>query len=226
MLRADSKHPLPDSDKDVVAALHAYGVVFNKVKKYAAERLDLLACLMWVHAHQRYLHAVWPAASVAQHRTLAKALRLDYDTHAAFAPWLTMVVRKVLSCSVPGSTPQKRQAPYSSADGQIIVPGNSAGAPAVPPPRKKPRKSKAPAKSKRDSSGDGSSSSSDGDEPATQVVDLSSPAPLACMPTNLERGPAFDDLVAARCRRSWLATATFESKVPVAYRAHLFRGKM
>jgi hypothetical protein len=106
-----------------------------------------------------------------------------------------MVVRKVLSCSVPGSTPQKRPAPDSAVDGQISEPGNSAGAPAVPPPRKKPRGSKAAAKSKKDSStspGDSSSSSSDGGESAPLVVDLASPAPLACIPAALERGPAFD----------------------------------
>jgi hypothetical protein len=46
------------------------------------------------------------------------------------------------------------------------------------------------------------------------------------MPAALERGPAFAALVAAKCRRSWLSTATFESEVPAAYRAQLFRGKM
>jgi hypothetical protein len=140
---------------------------------------------MWVHAHLLDLHAVWSAASEAQDRNLAKALRLDYDTHAASAPWLTMVVRKVLSCSLPGSTPQKRQAPDSSAKGQINVPGNQAGAPASSPAEKKSRKSKASAKPPKDSSsfhGGDSPSSSDGDEPAAKIVILSSPAPLASMP--------------------------------------------
>ncbi len=50
LLRADSEHPLPDSDPDVIAALTTYGAVFSKLKKHAAERLDLLAGLMWVHA--------------------------------------------------------------------------------------------------------------------------------------------------------------------------------
>jgi hypothetical protein len=77
LLRADSERPLPDSDPDVIAALNAYGAVFNKAKKKTADSLDLLAGLMWVHAHQLDLHAVWPAASAAQHRILATALRLD-----------------------------------------------------------------------------------------------------------------------------------------------------
>jgi hypothetical protein len=51
LLGADSEHPLPDSDPDVTAALNAYGASFNKLKKNAAARLDLLVCLMWVHAH-------------------------------------------------------------------------------------------------------------------------------------------------------------------------------
>jgi hypothetical protein len=173
LLRVDSEHRLPDSDPDVIAALTTFGAVFSKLKKHAAERLDLLAGLLWVHAHQLDLHAVWLAASVAQHRVLAKALRLDYDTHTASAPWLTMVVHKVLSCSLPGTTPQKRPAPDSSADGQIVVPGNQAGAPASLPGEKKPRKSKAIAKPPKDSSsshGDDSSSSSDCDEPAVVIV--------------------------------------------------------
>jgi hypothetical protein len=124
LLRADSDQPLPDSDKEIIATLTTYCAIFSKLKKHATERLELLAGLMWVHAHQLDLHAVWSAASAAQHRVLAKALHLDYDTHAASAPWLTIVVRKVLSCSVSGSTLQKRPAPdsKSSVDGQIIVP--------------------------------------------------------------------------------------------------------
>jgi hypothetical protein len=111
LLRADSEHPLPDSDPDVIAAVNAYGGSFTKVKKNAAARMDLLAGLMWVHAHQLDLHAVWSAASVAQHRALAAALRLDYDLHAASSTWLTMVVRTVLSCIAPGATPEMRKAP-------------------------------------------------------------------------------------------------------------------
>jgi hypothetical protein len=78
LLRADTEQTLPDSDKEVQAALAAYGAVFSKLKKHAPERLDLLAGLMWVHTHQLDLHVVWSAASVAQHKVLAKALRLDY----------------------------------------------------------------------------------------------------------------------------------------------------
>ncbi len=162
LLRADSEHPLPDSDPDVIAALNAYGALFNKAKKHVAARLDLLAGLVWVRV-QLDLHTVLSAASVAQHRILAAALRLDYDTHAASAPWRTMVVRKVLSCSVPGSTPQKRKAPDSSVDGQIKVPRNRDEARAPSPVGKKKRKSTAGAKPPKDSSsssGDDSSSSS------------------------------------------------------------------
>ncbi len=49
LLREETEHPLPDSDPDVIAALNAYGAVLNKAKKYAADCLDLLAGLMWVH---------------------------------------------------------------------------------------------------------------------------------------------------------------------------------
>jgi hypothetical protein len=46
------------------------------------------------------------------------------------------------------------------------------------------------------------------------------------MQTDLGFGPAFAELVAAKCRRSWVGTALFETEVPVAHRAHLFRAKM
>jgi hypothetical protein len=58
LLRADSEHPLPVTDVDVIAALNAYGASFNKAKKNASVRLDLLAGLMRVHAHQLDLHEV------------------------------------------------------------------------------------------------------------------------------------------------------------------------
>ena len=71
LLKADSEHPLPDDDSGVSSALVSYGALFKKTKKAAPDRLELLAGLMWVHAHQSYLHVVWSAASEAQHRTLA-----------------------------------------------------------------------------------------------------------------------------------------------------------
>ncbi len=86
---------------------------------------------MWVHAHQDDLHVAWPAASVAQHRILVTALRLDYDELSKTAPWLTMIVRRVLANVAPGSTPAKRKAASLTAEGQIRVPGG--GAAGVPP---------------------------------------------------------------------------------------------
>ncbi len=52
LLQADSDQPLPDTDAEVVAALKSY----QKNKALAHARLDLLAGLMWVHAHQLDLH--------------------------------------------------------------------------------------------------------------------------------------------------------------------------
>ena len=199
LLRADSEHPLPDSDPEFIAALNAYGAVFNKLKKNAAARLDLLAGLLWVHAHQLDLHAAWPAASEAQHRTLATALRLDYDTHAASAPWPTMIVRKVLSCSVPGSTPLKRKAPDASAEGQINKPGPSEEPRPPSPAGKKKRKSKAGAKPPKDSSsssGDDSSSSSASAEPETTIVLLDPSAPSGTALPSRTSSPALPEVPA------------------------------
>jgi hypothetical protein len=52
LLRADLEHPFPDSDPDVIAALNAYCALFTKVEKSVAARMDLLADLTWVRAHQ------------------------------------------------------------------------------------------------------------------------------------------------------------------------------
>ncbi len=158
LLRADSEHPLPDDDKGVIAALASYGANFQKGKKFAPNRLNLLAGLMWVHAHQDDLQVAWPAASVAQHRILATALRLDYDELSKTAPWLTMIVRSVLANIAPGSTPAKRKAASLTAEGQIRVPGG--GAAGVPPQSgKKKKASKGKKAAAKESS---SSSSSDG----------------------------------------------------------------
>jgi hypothetical protein len=132
LLRADSEHPLPDYDKGVTAALASYGATFQKGEMFAPNYLNLLAGLMWVHAHQNYLHVAWPAASVAQHSILATALRLDYDELSKMMPWLTMIVCSVLANIAPGSTPAKRKAASLTVEGQIQVPGG--GAAGVPPP--------------------------------------------------------------------------------------------
>jgi hypothetical protein len=58
------------------------------------------------------------------------------------------------------------------------------------------------------------------------VVDLDRPATLDRMPDVLGSGVAFAALVAAKCRRSWVATAVIEAEVPASSRGHFFRGKM
>ena len=62
LLKADSKHPLPDDDAEVASVLMSYGAVFKKTKKAAPDRLELLAGLTWVYAHQSDLHVIWSAA--------------------------------------------------------------------------------------------------------------------------------------------------------------------
>jgi hypothetical protein len=203
LLRANSEQPLPNTDVDVIAALDSYGAAFKKAKKEAPARLELLAGLMWVHA-------VWSAASVAQHRALATAICLDYDLHAASGAWHTMVVRKVLSCIAPGATPEKRKAPDSSVDGQIKVPGGQAGAQAASPVSKK-HKSKASTKLQKDSSsssGEDSSTSASRAAPAHKFVNLDPPASWACMPDTLGFGTTFSALVAAKCPPSTVSIAS------------------
>jgi hypothetical protein len=97
LLLADSEHPHPDDDKEVTAAFVSYGATFQKVKKFAHNRLNLLAGLMWVHAHQDDLHVVWPAASVAQHRILAPTKDVEHNFKISYAKslWKNNFPRKI-----------------------------------------------------------------------------------------------------------------------------------
>jgi hypothetical protein len=180
---------------------------------------------MWLHAHQDDLHVAWPAgaASVAHHRILATALRLDYDELSKTAPWLTMIVCSALANITLGFTSAKRKAVSLTAEGQIRVPGG--GAAGVPPPsgppspkKKKASKGKKAAakESSSSSSSDCSDSSSDSAPESTVVVDAE--APLASMPDVLGSGASFAVFVAARCNRSWVSLSVIENAVPVAYR--------
>ncbi len=70
LLRADSEHALPYSYPEVIKALASYKAVFKETRKDAQARLELLAGLMWRHAHQLNdsinLHATWSASLEAQ----------------------------------------------------------------------------------------------------------------------------------------------------------------
>jgi hypothetical protein len=142
LLQADSEHALPDSDPKVVMALASYRAAFKRTKKEAPALLELLAGLMWVHAHQHVLHVVWSAASEAQHSSLAAALHLKYDLHAQSCAWHTMIISKVLSCIAPGATQEKRQAPDGSIEGQSHVPGQDVALQDPSPVKAKKPKSK------------------------------------------------------------------------------------
>ncbi len=66
LLQADLKHALPYSHPEVIKALASYGAVFKNSRKDAPARLELLTSLMWMHAHQLDLHAIWSTASEEQ----------------------------------------------------------------------------------------------------------------------------------------------------------------
>ena len=224
LLKADSEHPLPDDDAGVSTDLMSYGVLFKKGKRFAPERLELLAGLMWVHAHQADLHVVWPTASEAQHRSLATALRLDHDKDAVNPAFLAMVVRRVLANIPPGATPEKRKAPSDTAEGQIKKPGDD-GAAAAATGQAPPKKGK-PAKKPRKPASSSSSCGEDTSAASSDVEVTGSTGPLPCMPSLLGAGPEFAALVAAKCSLPWVATSALETQIPAAHRSHLFRGKM
>ncbi len=85
---------LPDTDAEVIQALTGYGVEFSNAKSpntLPATRLNLLAGVLWLHAHKDDLAAAWPVASDSQQLILAKAFRLDFDKDAASPAWLDKV---------------------------------------------------------------------------------------------------------------------------------------
>ena len=232
LLHADLEAELPDTDADVIKALHSYGVKFSKANSPASNagaRLNLLAGLMsrWLHAHSDDLASVWPSTSLAQQRILAAALDLDFDKDAASASWLGAVLRRLLGKIPQGATPQKRKAPDAGFEGQIMKPGAAAAAdPASPTKLKSPRRKKAakpvpPAKSSS-SDPEGSSSASDRDD---EPLDVGEPAAPARMPDILGSGPAFRTQVAARCARKWVPSHVFENDVPVAQRQALWKAR-
>jgi hypothetical protein len=78
LLHADSEQLLPVTDAEVIQALPGLGMEFSKAKSpntHPATRLNLLAGVLWLHAHKDDLAAAWPVASDLQQRILAKALR-------------------------------------------------------------------------------------------------------------------------------------------------------
>ena len=118
------------------------------------------------------------AASVAQHRLLAAAPRLNCDELSKTEPWLTTVVRRVLANVLPGATPEKRKAPSAVAEGQIQVPG--AAPPTSAPASSKRSKTNPSKKAAKASKSDASSSASDveSDSSDASVVDRNPPPPL------------------------------------------------
>ena len=141
LLHADLEAELPDTDADVIKALHSYGVKFSKANSPASNagaRLNLLAGLMWLHAHSDDLASVWPSTSLAQQRLLAAALDLDFDKDAASASWLGAVLRRLLGKIPQGATPQKRKAPDAGFCGRLatsMLQGGRAGrSPRLPCP--------------------------------------------------------------------------------------------
>ena len=83
LLAADSDAVLPADDAGVIRRLVTYGVKFSKAKLPATNlstRLNLLAGLMWLHAHSGDLAPARSKLSPLQHQVLAVSLNLEYST--------------------------------------------------------------------------------------------------------------------------------------------------
>jgi hypothetical protein len=90
---------------DVIAALTTYGAVFTKTRKSAAERLDLLAVLMWVHVHQLDLHAVWPVQPRYSAPTSGRLLSVNCSKFCPILPRSTKFCTKLQPVSFWNQTP-------------------------------------------------------------------------------------------------------------------------
>ena len=64
------------------------------------------------------------------------------------------------------------------------------------------------------------------DSSDASVVNLDPPPPLDLMPRERGSGAEFNSLVAAICRRSWLALSKIENGVPAAYRGQVSLTKL
>ena len=64
------------------------------------------------------------------------------------------------------------------------------------------------------------------DSSDASVVDPNPPPPLDLMPRERGSGAEFNSLVAAICRRSWLALSKIENGVPAAHRGHVSLTKL
>ena len=229
LLQADSLAVVPASDADVITALISYGVKFSKSKTPPSrlpERLNLLAGLMWLHAHIDDLPAAWVAASPAQHALLAEALKLDLPVGDASPLWLRAVARRLVGSIAPGATPQKRPVADDDAplDGQIDRPGDAVPDPQQPPAPKKAKKSAKSSKSARKASPSGSDGDSSSADSVIEIDDAKSP-PLARMPDVMGSGAAFRAQVDACCALAWVPSQVFENEVPMAQRRSLWRAR-
>jgi hypothetical protein len=99
----------------------------SRKAQHAAERPNLLACLLWLHAHLDDIAAAWPATTIVQQHLLETVIHLYFNKDA-----LT-----VLATISSGVTPQRRKAPDAGPDGQIQCPGGQQPQDSVPAQPKK-----------------------------------------------------------------------------------------
>ena len=236
LLAAISPYAIPKDDALVIEALHAYGASFSKAKKAPkpAERADLLAAMVWLHATYDTLDTTLASASEAHQRLIAAALDLDYDLHSVLPTWPKLVGRRILAQMAPGSTPQKRVAVQPEASGQIVKPGSLPGADQGRAPADAARGPSSKRRKPASSAPPPLSSDSDGyeildDPPASGASGgglAAAPAgpPLPRMPAELSYGDQFRALVKARLARPWVPVAEIEAAAPPHYRNGIYLG--
>ena len=130
LLREQTIVTLPDKPADVVKRLQAYRAAYDtrKNKTANAANKDLLAGLVWAHAHHDDLAPAVASLTDAQRHTLLNAFGLDLTILQSNPRWPTILARHIVIHCDPGSTPVKKApsaadsagggAPLPPSDGQ------------------------------------------------------------------------------------------------------------
>ena len=236
LLAAASTYILPTTDALVMDALNTYGASFSKAKKAPkpAERYDLLAGLVWLHATYESLDSTLANASENQQRLLATALDLDYDLYSALPTWPKLIGRRIMAQMAPGSTPQKRVAAQPEASGQIVKHGSlpaadhgPALADAARAPSSKRRRPAAPVPPPLSSDSDGYEildNDPAGGASGRGIAAAPTGPPLQLLPAEFGYSVAFRALVTARLARPWVSVAMIEAAAPPHYRNGIYLG--
>ena len=120
LLREQTTAVLPERPAEVIKRLQAYQATYDtrKNKTANAANKDLLAGLVWAHAHHMDLAPAVATLTDGQRHTLLNAFGLDLAILQTNARWPTVLSRRIVTHCDPCSPPSKKVPdPADSAGG-------------------------------------------------------------------------------------------------------------